>query len=467
MSLAALPGCGFTTSHYARIDRTLEAGHPSESLEILERHKDKYGTKSEVLYLMDKGMLQHLAGVYKESNRSLAKAEQLTEDLYTRRIHSEVEAFVTTDNALPYEGEDFEKVMLNVVMAMNYVQLGQWDDALVEARKVDHKLSVLSQRNSGRMAYTQDPFARYLSGILYEAVGELPDAFVAYRLAFAAFERARTLYGTAIPDLVRKDLLRVSEALGLNEEHAEYRRRFPDAVWQSEEAMRAGGELIFVTYAGRAPLKRDVFVDVPFSPQALGVVLATKLPYPNTENHRAAESILYGLTGHVIRIAVPKFRPRPSAIVEAEAVAVAEEARHVAPLPVTEDITAIAVRDLEDRIVRTSVKAAARGAWKYALAEGAGIGVGEAVGKNGRYIAGAIAGAIARTIAIASEEADKRSWATLPGAIRLGRERVPPGTYDVEFRYAGPGGGALASQAVRGVTVRKGQKRFIISRVVQ
>ena len=417
---------------------------------------------------MDLGMLQHLAGQYQQSNRSLSAAEDLTEALYTRRVSAEIEAFFTTDTTLPYEGEDFEKVMLNVLMALNYVQLGLWDDALVEARKVDHKLSVLNDRAGGKLAYSKDPFARYLSGVLYEAAGDLTNALVAYRLSRDAFEQAATQYGTPMPDLLRRDLLRLSDSLGLTTEHEEYRRLYPDTVWQAPGAAGNSAELVFVAYEGRAPLKRDLFIDVPFSFDALAIVLATKgLLRPQYRDHRAAESVLYGLTGHVIRLAVPKFVPRRSAINQTEAIVTDGAAQHAASLVLMEDVTAIAVKDLDERVVRTTAKAVARAAWKYALAEGVRIGVTRAVGRDGGALAGAIAGALARTVAIASEEADKRSWATLPDRILLGRFMVSPGTYEVTFRYQGRAGEVLESQTVPGVTLEAGRKRFIITRILR
>ena len=415
-------------------------------------------------------MLQHLAGQYQDSNRSLAKAEELTEALYTRRITSEVQAFMTSDNALPYEGEEFEKVMLNIIMAMNYAQLGLVDDALVEARKVDHKLSVLKDRNRGKITYSRDPFARYLSGILYEASGNLNDALVAYRLAFDAFKEAQGLYGTPVPDSLRRDLLRTTEALGLTDEHHEYLKLFPHVSWAPLSQTKDLAELIFVAYEGRAPLKYDVFIDVPFSPQALAVVLATRGPVrPRFGDQYPAESVLYGLTGHIMRLAVPRFAPRRSAVREAQAIVVGNDIQQRVRLALVEDITSIAMKDLDERIVRTTVKAVARAAWKYALAEGVELGVRGGFGKNreGAYLAGAIAGVLARTLAIASEEADKRSWATLPDRIELGRVMVPPGTYDVEFRYSGRVGEALPTQVVRGITIGAGEKRFITTRVMQ
>jgi hypothetical protein len=454
---------------YAHIDRALLDGNPAEGVSILEKAQGIYGSRSEALYLMDKGMIQHLAGQYTDSIQSLAKAEALTEDLYTHRIRSEVEAFMTSDNALPYEGEEFEKVLLNVLMAVNYAQMGLWDDALVEARKVDHKLTVLSDRNQQRMTYSKDALARYLSGVLYEAAGDMSNAFVAYRLAFDAFEQYRKTYGTSTPDLLRQDLLRLSEALGLAQEHEEYKQAFQGLTWKSESASQDSGEIVFITYAGRAPVKRDIFVDIPFSPNALGVVLATKrYDRHYSGDNRVAESILYGLTGRVVRLAVPQFVPRRSGIAYTEAVIAAGESRYASRSVVMEDITAIAAKDLEERLLRTMVKAVARAAWKYALAEAVRVGVREAVGqKDGGALAGAVAGAIARMIAIASEEADKRSWATLPDLIHVGRMKVPPGTYDVELRHVGILGGVVETQVVRGVTVTERGKRFLSARVLQ
>jgi hypothetical protein len=455
---------------YARIDRAIQDGNPAEGIAILEKSQGAYGSKSEVLYLMDMGMIEHVASLYNESNQSLSKAEALTEDLYTARIHTEVEAFLTSDNVLPYEGEDFEKVLLNVFMALNYVRLGLWDDALVEARKVDHKLTVLSDRNQQRMTYRTDALARYLSGVLYETMGDFSNAFVAYRLAFDAFEQYRQAYGTPVPDMLRQDLLRVSEALGLTQEHEEYKHAFGGITWLSETAAQSLGEVVFITYAGHAPIKRDLMVDIPFSPAALGMVLATKRYDRNySGDQRAAESILYGLTGRVVRVAVPRFVPRPSGVAYTEAVITGGGARYTSRSALMENITAIAAKDLEERLFRTTVKAVARAAWKYALAEAVRVGVRDALGSktDEGKIAGVLAGTVAHILAVASEEADKRSWATLPDRIHVGRLKVPPGTYDVELRHIGLSGGVVASQTMRGVVVPERGKRFVNSRVLQ
>jgi uncharacterized protein len=87
--------------------------------------------------------------------------------------------------------------------------------------------------------------------------------------------------------------------------------------------------------------------------------------------------------------------------------------------------------------------------------------------RDGGHLVGAIAGALAHIFAVATEEADKRSWATLPDRIHVGRLKVPPGTYDVELRHIGFSGGIVATQVIRSVTVTEQGKRFISARVLQ
>ena len=297
-------GCSPIQSHYVRVDQILAQGNPEAADALVEKHKDEYGKKSRVLYAMDRGMLLHLSGRYQESTAFLEGAERMIEDLYTRRIGLETTALLINDNVLPYEGEHFEQVLIHVIMALNYAYQGLFDDALVEARKIDHKLNVLSDRAENTYAYTQDAFARYLTGLLFESRGELNDAFVAYRLAYKAFQAYHETYGTPIPSLLGKDLLRLSVALNLEEEFEEYQQDFPDTTWRSIDEAQELGELVVISFHGRAPKKANEFIDIPFSMRALTMVLATR-DLKSSRKGRVAQNILYGLTGKVFSVALP------------------------------------------------------------------------------------------------------------------------------------------------------------------
>jgi hypothetical protein len=314
--LLVLNGCGSSGTHYLLVDKSLLANdYRQADLIIQKAEADEYGAKSRVLYGMDRGMTLQLAGEYEQSNEVLEKAEGEVERLYTRSIRTESFAFMTNDNSLPFEGEPYEQVMINVLKALNYASMNRWQDALVEARRIDHRLNVLADRTKDKAAYRDDGFARYLSGILYESTGDLNNAFIAYRKAYETFDASRAWSHTAVPLQLRADLLRTADALHLSQEYAEYQRLFPDTVWASNEEQQRLAQVLVISYNGRAPRKEDQFLDLPVSTDALALVLVNRgFTSGNRQQQRAADSVLYGLNGRVVRVALPKIVPQKTQV---------------------------------------------------------------------------------------------------------------------------------------------------------
>ncbi len=460
--LAVGVSCSPIQSHYVQVEQTLAQGNPEAADALVEKHRDEYGKKSRVLYAMDRGMLLHLSGRYQQSTMFLENAERMIEDLYTRRIGSQTAALLINDNVLPYEGEHFEQVLIHVIMALNYAYQGLIDDALVEARKIDHKLNVLSDRAENTYAYTQDAFARYLTGLLFESRGELNDAFVAYRLAYKAFQAYHEAYGTPIPSLLGKDLLRLSVALNLEEEFEEYQQDFPETTWQSIDAVQKQGELVVISFHGRAPKKADEFIDIPFSMQALTMVLATH-DLKSSKKGRIAQNILFGLTGDVFSVALPKFVPQPSKVSYTEIVLIGNGTTETARTILMEDVTEIARQDLKDRLVWEGARAVARAALKFAFAKAAERGVTQATENEDL---GRLVGFIARLAGSVTEQVDTRSWRTLPDEIQLARVRVPPGTYELHVRHVGRNGRVLDEKMLPSVEIVAGELKILSHRTV-
>ena len=462
-----LTGCGPSVNRYLLIEQSLLAGDPVRAAAIVEQHESEYGTKSRLLYGMDRGMLLQLAGQYQLSNTMLEQAEDEVERLYTRTIRSESAAFLTNDNALPYEGDPYEHVMINVLKALNYAALGQQQDALVEARRIDHRLNVLSDRVTDAAGYRKDGFARYVTGILYEAAGDLNNAFIAYRQAYDAYQASRGWLRTTGPPSLRSDLMRLAEALHLTSDLEEYRRAFPDVAWEPLSAQQALAQVVMISYNGRAPRKEDRFLDIPISLDALQLVLINRaLSQSVNQRNRAADSVLYGLNGRVVRVALPRLVPQKTRV-PFEELTLTDTAGH----PVTarsepaHDVTAVAEKSLSDRLPAITLKAVARAATKYALAEGATRGAQHAAGRDAAPWVGLIVGLLTKGWAVASEEADKRSWQTLPDEIHVARVWVQPGQYHVSIRPAGQAG--PAGKVEQRLTLSAGQSAFVIQRVMQ
>lgn len=428
-----LSACAPSVHYQRQIEQDLLSRRYVEADARIEKNKEGYGDRNRLLYYLDRGMALHLGGRYEESNVFFEKADAEIERLYTQSISTHAGAMLTNDNLLPYEGEDFEKVLVHLFSALNYAGLMQWDDALVEARQVDVRLNVLNDRYAQKNVYKEDAAARYLAGILYETRGESNDAFVSYRKAYDAFQEYKKAYQTPIPSRLGLDLLRLSKILHLPEEQEEYQQAFPQAVSLLSSSMPPNvGELVVVGYTGRSPIKEDYFVDAPVPDGRGGVYLA--------------------------RVAFPKFVPRPSQVEFMEVTFRQGETVVSQRLDLLEDITAIAKKNLEDHVARISSKAIARAAAKYLATRTA---KNEAKKKGGEG-AEALAGLIGNLYSIVSETSDKRSWQTLPGKIHLARISLPEGTWDARIGYYGSHGTLIEERHFPELKVQKGAKRFLI-----
>lgn len=458
-----LSGCGSPGNRYLLVDKSLLASDYRTADAVIQKSKEEYGEKSRVLYGMDRGMTLQLAGEYQQSNEVLEQAEEEVDRLYTRSLRTESLAFMTNDNSLPYEGEPYEQVMINVLKALNYACLNRWEDALVEARRIDHRLNVLTDRTKDKAAYRDDGFARYLSGILYESVGDLNNAFIAYRKAYETFEASRAWLRTGVPSQLRADLLRTAEALHLSQEFSEYERLFPDTVWKSSEEQRQLAQVLVISYNGRAPRKEDQFLDLPISMDALQLVLINRAFTPgNRQQHRAADSVLYGLNGRVVRVALPRIVPQKTQVPVDTVSLIPEQGTPViVRTELAQNFTALADKALSERIAGIAVKAVARAAFKYSLAEGASRGAQHAVGGDAGPWVGLAVGLLTKGFAVASEETDKRSWRTLPDEIHLARMWVAPGAYRVGSAASGTG------VSTKTLSLRAGETAVVIQRVVQ
>lgn len=466
--LVELAGCGPSVNRYVLIEDSLRANDPKRADAIVEGAEKDYGSKSLVLYEMDRGMTLQLAGDYKKSNAMLEQAEDEVDRLYTRRIRTETAAFLTNDNLLPYEGDPYEQVLINVLKAINYAMLGAWEDALVEARRIDHKLNVLWDRTPDKNAYRDDGFARYLTGILYESTGDLNNAFIAYRKAYEAFEASHNWLHLSAPTQLRADLLRTADAMHLSQEFMEYQRLFPDATWESSEKTQRLAQVVVISYNGRAPRKEDQFLDLPISLDALQLVLLNRgFSQSNHQNNRVADSVLYGLNGRVVRVALPRLVPQRTQVKNDPVTLTSDTGiRLNARTEVVQSVTALAEKTLSERLPGITVKALARATVKFSLAEGAARGAQQAAGKDAGPWVGLAVGLLAHGLAVGSEEADKRSWQTLPDEIHLARLWVPPGQYQAYLGGPGQSNQPMGTETGRKLTLDAGQTVFLFQRVM-
>jgi hypothetical protein len=236
-----------------------------------------------------------------------------------------------------------------------------------------------------------------------------------------------------MPPMLRADLLRTTDALHMTAEFEEYRRQFPDTGWVSLQGPSDLAQVVVIGYNGRAPRKEEVHLDIPISLSALQLVLLNRgvIHASNRQERRVADSVLYGLNGRVVRVALPRLVPQKTQVSHESITLVP---RNGEPITGQSQLmyngTALAEKSLSDRMPGITTKALARAAVKFTAAEAATRGSQHAVNKGDAAWVGLLVGLLTHGLAVASEVADTRSWRTLPDEIQISRLWVPAGEYE-------------------------------------
>ena len=92
--------------------------------------------RNHLLYLLEKGRMEHLLQHYEASNRFFNEADQIMEDGGKSTAGDFAVAALLNPMMETYRGEDFEKYMVHYYKALNYLMLNQPGEALVEARRI-------------------------------------------------------------------------------------------------------------------------------------------------------------------------------------------------------------------------------------------------------------------------------------------------------------------------------------------
>ena len=151
-----------------------------EALELTDPD-DRGDIGDELLRLMHRGLLLHYAGLFEESNEVLQRAEAIIDDRYTRSVSLALLSIVTNDRALAWLPSDTERLMVNYYGALNYLALGDPEEAAVEARRLSRLLELGEDDDLEPDEAAMRELLRYFAGSVFEASGNRNDAAVAYR----------------------------------------------------------------------------------------------------------------------------------------------------------------------------------------------------------------------------------------------------------------------------------------------
>jgi hypothetical protein len=400
-----LYSCGATYNEKtADLEHDLVTRNFDGAIASIENNDFLQKKRNRLLYLMEKGKVEHMKGNYESSNQLFEEAYILIDDRIKTNAGQAVAAKLTNPMAAPYKGEDFEKVNIHYYKALNFFQLGKTQEALVEAKRINIKLNELNQRyNKNKNKYTEDAFAQILQGLLYEATGDINNAFIAYRNAADLYlENEGSYFGVSMPYQLKKDLIRTSKALGFTQEFNDYSEKFQISL---NEINSSASEAIVFWENGLGPMKDQTVLTV-----AGGGFVAV-----DDSEESIFIPIPVGANLGISSLAIPKYKQRESYYSNASI----NYNGNQESFEMVEDFFPIARQCLRDRMLREVVDMALRLGTKKVASKGLGMLATHFLGDTG----GDLVKLGADVAGAATEKADTRNWQTLPATISY--VRVP------------------------------------------
>ncbi len=390
---------------------------------------DECRSRDRLLYSLERGRIRQILGQTDPSLEDfrLAMEEIRAKDeqalLSVSAATGQVAAVMVNDNALSYQAAGYERVMLHHYQALNYLAshdlegagveirlaTAEQDEALRRHEREEEKAREAADRKFGgwnpdevMTAYAgmdeiagqvknsfQNAYTFYLSAIVYEMLGQSDFAYIDYRKALEI--APDNLY-------LQQDVLRLAETQAA-EDLSLLHQRFPEASVQ--RPLPGEGEVIL--------LFEDDFV-----PQLKEI----KIPLPIID--------LRGRIKGTVAVAFPYYPPENS---PSRRLTLSCQEREIgSTVPIT-DARILAMKALKEKmfplivrqVLRTSAKALAASEAKKRLG---------ALGEIG-----------ASLYNLVSENADLRSWITLPAQAQIMRVTLPAGRQRLSLALPGTGTG--------------------------
>jgi len=412
--------CASSSNIYRNIDNAVYENDFEKGIAEIrsgqEKSKPIYPEKNAVSLFLDKGLLEHYAGNYRNSSQDLEEAERLIREAFTKSVTAEIASYIANDNTKEYPGEDYEDIYINVFNALNYYHNNNLEEAMVEIRKItmsSGKLDMLSRKyeegnkfaaqqlleslhSIGFMAsldmpkgepvnFSDSVLARYLSALFFQGQGKADDARIEFGRLYNAF--------TGNPKV--------------------YYHRLPKSVEDAQNTPQGKARLNVIAFSGLSPIKEEKVFNQYF-------------PFFINPALRYAQFKL------------PVLVNRPSVI---DKIQVTINGQQSFNLELLEDLGAVSQETYNARFANIFFKTYIRTIIKYAAAD---VGASAAASqfdkekeneKEAGLLAGMATSIAGKITADVSEAADIRMGRYFPDKAYTGGINLEPGIYSVNVTF--------------------------------
>lgn len=416
-SACAAPSLRYKTE----INRLSAAGKFREADERVTAKKNKlYKKKDAALFYLDRAALLHDAQDPAASDEMLASAQAYIDELYAKSVSASAGRLLINDLTTPYYAANYERALTYYYRAQNFLQRGDVSSAAVEARRAVFFLDHL--RADKRKGYNDDPFVQYFASLVFESVGQLPDARIARQNAFNAYRRLGGKLGVSAPEF---------------------------SVPKNAGEL---GEVIIFHYNGLLPLKKTQTVQVAWSEAA--AMASSPQETTDSVSPEVQNALAAGLFGSAVTLSYPVLVPQPFRV--ASSFVEAGGQRYVTQK--VADFAGAAKIDLDEKLPGIWFRTATRAVAKQVAAAQARQAARSAANDD---TVGDLAGMFVSALGAALEKADTRQWFTLPAEVRMTRLFLTPKTQDIKLLFRDGYGNIIGEHVFENVPVERGGRIYL------
>ncbi len=410
----SLVACGGHEERTLKIRTALDEGRPREAIaacnEELDVAKDEELPKDlegdNALIVLDRGSIQQSLAQWQNSARDYEAADKAIDMLdLAHNAGDTIGQYVFSDSAGKYQAPPYEKLLINTLDMINYLERGDLNGARVEARR----LSVMQRYFKDQLHEEENPIlglGGYLAGFTFEKSGDPNEALRYYDEALE-FEGLRSLRDPA-RELMKVGTYRSPRLEKLAAEAGdEPSARSPD-----------DGDVVILVGYGRVPHK--IANRIP-----IGLALTLFASDIHPDNARAANKL--AAQGLVTWINYPTLAEGQGQYANPDVVVDGTRVALEGAVDVSEQVRK-EWHKIEGKVVASAIT---RLITRLAVGEG----IQAASGKDSTL--GFLASLATQATLTALDTPDTRSWETLPARVAVTRLRLPPGRHTVRLDTRG------------------------------
>lgn len=436
--LIVLLTVGCAAYNFEKVENGLESGKPTDAHNYLKKNSPK---KPDIPHQFELGLTGHYANLFAESSKEFDIAEEIAEERFTKSLSAEALSLFTSDQIRSYPGTKYERLLCHYYSILNYIYAGSLEGAIVECKQATNLIHYFKGEEK-EYDYFATGFLAHLCGMVFEAAGELNDAYISYKQASEYYKHSARYTSVLTPKDVGLSLVRVSRKIGFTDDFDRFRKQYGDTPQIPENY----GELILFYETGFVPRKTEESLTFPILTTDRFGEKDNKDSVKFARTLRTREGMVVDeiKLEYLIRIAIPTIRSkRPhSAGIQ---VSVGDQ---IAQGVLVEDVENMAIETLNAKRTIILIRTLARALGKYLLFR-------EAKKKSTAL------GLITNLAGVLTESADTRSWQTLPNQIYLVRMPLPAGKHRLRLSFLNKNGNIRKSDSNLEVQIKPNQISFL------